>query len=127
MKTLGSKLMVICAVVLTSQSMLAQKESKAKNETVLKTYLIEREIPNAGALTQEELKGISQKSCTVLNEMGNKNIQWLHSYVTENKVYCLYKAKSKELIKEHAEKGGFPVNNITELANTISPKTAQEN
>ncbi len=96
---------------------------KKKNEQ-MKTYLIEREIPNAGNLTSEELKGISQKSCTVLTEMGN-GIEWLHSYVTDNKVYCLYKANNEELIKEHAKKGEFPVNRIEELATKIGPETAK--
>ena len=69
----------------------------------MKTYLIERNIPNAGKLTQEELKGISQKSCSVLNEMG-PNIQWVQSYVVGDKIYCVYKATSEELLKEHVER-----------------------
>lgn len=88
----------------------------------MKTYVIEREIPEAGKLTQEELKGISQKSNEVLSEMG-QGIEWLHSYVAENKVYCVYKAESKEAIKEHAEKGGFPANSISVVANKIGPDT----
>ena len=89
----------------------------------MKTYLIEREIPEAGKLTQEQLKGISQKSCSVLKEM-DASIEWLHSYVTDDKVYCLYRAKNEELIREHAQKGGFPVNSIQEMSATISPDTA---
>ena len=96
---------------------------KTVNTKEMKTYLIEREIPNAGKLTAEELKAISQTSCGVLKEMGPK-IQWIHSYVTGNKVYCIYKAESVELIKEHAKKGGFPANTIVEVANVISPATA---
>ena len=89
----------------------------------MKTYLIEREIPDAGKLTAEELKGISQKSCSVLKEMGPR-IQWIQSYVTGNKITCIYKAESEELIREHAKKGGFPANTITEVASVISPATA---
>jgi hypothetical protein len=89
----------------------------------MKTYLIEREIPNAGKLTPEQLKAISQKSCSVLNDMGPK-IQWEHSYVTGDKIFCIYKAENEELIKEHAVKGGFPANNIIEVASIISPATA---
>ena len=90
---------------------------------IMKTYLIEREIPNAGELSAQQLKEISQKSCSVLQEMGPE-IQWLQSYVTEDKIYCLYRAESKELIMEHANKGGFPANKITELSTQISPETA---
>lgn len=89
----------------------------------MKTYLIEREIPGAGKLTPEQLKGISQTSCTVLKEMG-PSIQWVHSYVTGNKIYCIYKAENEELIREHAKKGGFPANSIVEVGSTISPETA---
>ncbi|MCW5516243.1 DUF4242 domain-containing protein [Muriicola sp. Z0-33] len=91
----------------------------------MKTFLIEREIPNAGELTAEQLKGISQKSNAVLSEMG-AGIQWMHSYVAQNKVYCVYKAENKEAIKTHAEKGGFPANKISELATTIDPTTAND-
>ncbi len=89
----------------------------------MKTYLIEREIPDAGKLTAEELKAISQKSCSVLKEMGPR-IQWIQSYVTGNKITCIYKAENEELIREHAKKGGFPANSITEVASVISPATA---
>ncbi len=89
----------------------------------MKTYVIEREIPEAGKLTQDQLKGISQKSNEVLSQIGT-SIEWLHSYVTDNKVYCVYKAESKERIKEHAKKSGFPANNISELSEIINPSTA---
>jgi len=89
----------------------------------MKTYLIEREIPGAGKFSQEQLKAISQKSCSVLEEMGPK-IQWQHSYVTGNKIFCIYKADNEELIREHADKGGFPANNIIEVSSVISPATA---
>jgi len=108
-----------------AQKTVAPDKTKIKNETQteMKTYVIEREIPNAGKLTADELKNISQTSCTVLKEMGPE-IQWLHSYVTGNKIYCIYKAKNKEMILEHAKKGGFPANNISEVASVISPETA---
>jgi hypothetical protein len=87
-------------------------------------YIIERDIPNAGALSQQELQGISQKSCSVLHEMGPK-IQWLQSYVTGDKVYCVYIAPDEASIREHAEKGGFPVNRISEVKTVIDPTTAE--
>lgn len=89
----------------------------------MKTYVIEREIPNLGDLTQEQLKGAAQKSCGVLKEMDG--IEWIHSYVTGNKMYCIYKAKNEELIREHAKKGGFPANSIAEVGSIISPATAE--
>lgn len=89
----------------------------------MKTYLIEREIPGAGKFTPKELQSISQKSCGVLEEMGPQ-IQWIHSYVTGDKIYCIYKAENAELIKEHAVKGGFPANKIVEVPSIISPATA---
>lgn len=88
-----------------------------------KTYLIEREIPDAGKLTPEQLKAISQTSCSVLTEMGPQ-IQWMQSYVTGDKIYCIYKAGNEELIREHAKKGGFPANKIIEVPSIISPATA---
>lgn len=87
-------------------------------------YLIEREIPNAGSLSLQDLQGISQKSCNVLNEMGPK-IQWLESYITDNKVYCIYIAPDESTVKEHAEKGGFPANRISLIKNIIDPTTAE--
>jgi len=89
----------------------------------MKMYVIEREIPGAGKLTAEQLKAISQTSCNVLKEMGPR-IQWIQSYVTGNKIYCVYKAENEELIREHAKKGGFPANSIVEVSSIISPATA---
>lgn len=86
-------------------------------------YLIEREIPGAGKLTPEQLKSISQTSCGVLNTMGPQ-IQWIHSYVTTDKIYCVYMAPNEEMIREHARQGGFPANTITEVAAIIDPATA---
>jgi hypothetical protein len=87
-------------------------------------YIIERDIPNAGALTSEQLQGISEKSCSVLHAMGPQ-IQWVQSYVTGDKVYCVYIAPDEASIKEHAEKGGFPANRISEIKTVIDPTTAE--
>lgn len=89
----------------------------------MKTFLIERQIPDAGKLTPEQLKAISQKSCSVLQAMGPQ-IEWIHSYVTGNKIFCIYKAENEGLILEHANRGGFPANNIFEISSVISPATA---
>ena len=88
------------------------------------TYVIEREIPGAGDLTAEQLRDISQTSCNVLAEMGPE-IQWLQSYVTGDKVYCVYVSPDEETIREHARRGGFPANRISEVKNVISPATAE--
>ncbi len=87
-------------------------------------YVIEREIPEAGKLSAEELQGISQKSCGVLQEMGPQ-IQWVHSYVTDDKIYCVYIAPNEAMVKEHAEKGGFPANRISEVRSIVDPTTAE--
>jgi hypothetical protein len=87
-------------------------------------YIIERDIEGAGNLSSDELTGISQKSCGVLSEMGPR-IQWVESFVTEDKVYCVYIAPNKEMVKEHAEKGGFPANRISEVKSKIDPTTAE--
>ena len=87
-------------------------------------YLIERELPGAGKLSQQELQAISQKSCGVIDELGPK-IQWVESFVTEDKIYCVYLAPNKEMIRQHAEMGGFPADRIEEVRNVISPVTAE--
>ena len=106
-----------------SMAQTTTTQQQEKKETVMKTYLIERDIPGAGKLNAEELKGISQKSCSVLKDMGPK-IEWIHSYVNGNKIHCIYKAENEDLLREHAQKGGFPITSITEVASIISPKTA---
>jgi hypothetical protein len=113
------------AVALFLIAFTANAQSKTTKSDEMKTYVIEREIPGAGAFTAEQLKTISQTSCGVLKQMND--IQWVHSYVTGNKIYCIYKAKNEELIREHAKKGGFPANSISEVANVISPATAEAN
>ncbi len=87
-------------------------------------YVIEREIPGAGKLTAEQLKGISQTSCGVLTNLGTQ-IQWVHSYVAEDKIYCVYIAPNKEMVLEHAKQGGFPANSVSEVSNIIDPATAE--
>jgi hypothetical protein len=87
-------------------------------------FVIEREIPGAGKLSAGELQGISQKSCGVLREMGPR-IQWLQSYVTDDKIYCVYIAPDEAAIREHASKGGFPANRISRIARVIDPTTSE--
>lgn len=87
-------------------------------------YLIEREVPGAGNLTQEQLKSISQASCDVLHKLGT-DINWVQSYVAGDKLYCVYNAINEEIIREHAKLGGFPANLITEVSNIIDPVTAE--
>lgn len=87
-------------------------------------YLIERNIPGAGALTPVELKAISQKSCGVLNTLGPQ-IQWVHSYVTDNQIHCIYRAPNEEMVREHARQGGFPADRVSEIKAVIDPTTAE--
>ena len=127
MKTITNRITLIIAILLFAGSATMAQNSKSEksgNMPELKTYMIEREIPGAGKLTAEQLKAISQTSCSVLKEMGPR-IQWVHSYVSENRIVCIYKAENEALIREHAKKGGFPVTSITEVGTIISPATAQ--
>ena len=87
-------------------------------------YVIERELPGAGKLAPAELRGISQKSCGVLEELG-PHIQWLQSYVTDDKIYCVYIAPNEEMVREHAQRGGFPANRVSEVKQMIDPTTAE--
>jgi hypothetical protein len=87
-------------------------------------YVIEREIPGAGDLSAEQLQGISQTSCNVLRNLGPR-IQWVQSYVTGDKIYCVYIAPSEDLIREHAAQGGFPANRISEVKTIIDPTTSE--
>ena len=87
-------------------------------------YVIEREIPGAGKLSAQELKAISQKSCGVLGKMGPQ-IQWLQSYVTGDKIYCVYIAPNEKMVREHARQGGFPANRVSEVVSVIDPTTAE--
>jgi hypothetical protein len=87
-------------------------------------YVIEREIPNAGKLSKAELQAISQKSCGVLRNLGPQ-IQWLQSYVTDDKIYCVYIAPNEQMVRDHAKQGGFPANRISEVKSVIDPTTAE--
>lgn len=131
MKTL--KLILFLAIATTTFNVMGQEKStsnllkeelKTPNENM---YVIEREIPGAGNLTTEELQAISQTSCGVLDEMGSDNIKWLHSYVTGDKIYCVYLAKNEDLVREHAKKGGFPANSVAAVKTIIDPSTANKN
>ncbi|HLW87488.1 MAG TPA: DUF4242 domain-containing protein [Terriglobales bacterium] len=87
-------------------------------------YVIERELPGAGKLSPQELQAVSQKSCGVLRNLGPA-IQWVHSYVTDDKIYCIYNAPNEKMIRDHATQGGFPANRISEVKSIIDPSTAE--
>ena len=87
-------------------------------------FVIERDIPKAGQLSAQELQAISQKSCSVLNKLGPQ-VQWVHSYVTDDKIYCVYIAPNAEACRKHAEMGGFPCNRVSEIHEIIDPTTAE--
>ncbi len=127
MKQITKQLGLVMAIVLfTGFASMAQSATVvpvSQKTNALKTYVIERDIPGAGKFSPEKLKSISQTSCMVLKEMGPR-IQWDHSYVTEDKIFCVYRAENIELVKEHAKKGGFPANAIYEVTTVISPATA---
>ena len=129
--TSGYKLVAAVAVaaLLTvggSASAFAQDpaQSAPKKKVVMHTYVIERNIPGAGSFSKEKLKEISQKSNGVLKDMG-PDIKWVDSYVTGDKVYCIYRAKNEDLIREHAKRGGFPADKISEVDSIISPATGK--
>ena len=87
-------------------------------------YVIERNLPGAGKLTPDEIRAVAQRSCGVLLELGN-DIQWIESYVTEDRIYCVYIAPDEELIREHARRGGFPADRVSRVKRQISPLTAE--
>jgi hypothetical protein len=87
-------------------------------------YVIERELPGAGKLSKEQLQAISQKSCGVLNKLGPQ-IQWIESFVTDDKIYCIYRAPNEAMVREHASQGGFPANKVSEVRTIIDPTTAE--
>jgi hypothetical protein len=87
-------------------------------------YVIEREIPGAGSLTQDQILAISQKSCSVLKDLGPQ-IQWIESYVTQDKIYCVYIAPNEAMVREHAKQGGFPANHVSEVKRMIDPTSAE--
>ena len=126
MKTLKPLLILVMTLAVTnctnnekSATNLLRAEAATENQNM---YVIEREIPGAGNLTAEELKAISQTSCGVLDKMND--IKWLHSYVTKDKIYCVYTASNEDLVREHAKQGGFPANSVAAVSTIIDPKTA---
>jgi len=88
-------------------------------------YVIERDLPGAGNLSPQQLQAVSQKSCGVLKNLGPQ-IQWVHSYVTQDKIYCIYIAPNEQMIRQHAQEGGFPANRISEIKTTIDPTTSED-
>jgi hypothetical protein len=98
--------------------------NRGKARGLMPEYVIEREMPGAGALSPEDLRLASQTSCSVLRDLGPQ-IQWVHSYVTDNKLYCIYRAPDEDMVREHAQRGGFPCNRISEVRATIDPTTAE--
>ena len=88
-------------------------------------FIIEREIPGAGAIPREQLQAVSEKSCSVLRELGPQ-IQWVESYVTDDKLYCVYIAPNAEMVREHAKRGGFPANRVSQIRTMIDPTTAEK-
>jgi Protein of unknown function (DUF4242) len=94
-------------------------------EVGMPKFLIEREIPDAGGMSLEQLRGVSEKSCSVLLGLGPQ-IQWIHSYVTDDKIYCVYIAPNEQIVREHARLGGFPANRISEIKSVIDPTTAEK-
>ncbi len=87
-------------------------------------YVIERVVPGAGNMSRDDLKALSLRSCNVLNQLGPQ-IQWIHSYVTDNKIYCVYIAPNEEMIREHARLGGFPANQVSSVKTIIDPTTSE--
>jgi len=91
----------------------------------MKTYLIQRTLPNAGKLTLAERRAIAQRSNAVIAELGNENLEWDHTYVTNDNLWCIYRANNEEILKEHARRGPFPCDNIRQIYTTFSPATAE--
>jgi hypothetical protein len=109
--------------LLTRPRRLAERLDISGDENMPK-YVIERDIPNVGDVTPDQVIAISQKSCSVLKNLGPQ-IQWLHSYVTQDKIYCVYIAPNEETVREHAKQGGFPANRVSQVKLTIDPTSAE--
>jgi len=103
--------------------MRLDNDGTQEEETTMPKYVIERDLPGAGRMTPEQLKAVAEKSNGILNSMGPK-IQWVQSYVVDDKIYCVYNASSPEVIQQHAKEGGFPANRISRVRATIDPSTA---
>ncbi len=125
-KLVAAVALAVLMTVVASASAFAQQAAQPapKKKVVMHTYVIERNIPGAGSLSKAQLKDISQKSNGVLKEMG-PHIQWVDSYVTGDKIYCIYRAENEDLIREHAKRGGFPADRISEVDTVISPATGK--
>jgi hypothetical protein len=121
LKSLAIALLSLGFVALATAKDQPQPESLPAGQNM---YVIERDMPGLGKLTPAELKAASQKSCSVLQHLGPK-ITWLHSYVTGDKLYCVYLAPDEEMVREHAKQGGFPANAVSKVTTIISPKTAE--
>lgn len=103
---------------------MLKPSSTFQQVSTMPKFVIERAIPDIGATSAADLQAISQKSCSVLNELGPE-VQWVHSYVTGDKIYCVYNAASEELVREHARRGGFPADSVARVMATIDPTTAE--
>jgi hypothetical protein len=112
----------LCAILVRSDP--GQTEVRTSRRANVPKYVIERDLPGAGNLSPDKLRAVSQKSRAVLEELGPQ-IQWLESYVTADKLYCVYIAPSEELIREHARRGGFPAGSVSEVKTMIDPTTAE--
>ena len=124
MKSLKSLLLVSLTLIFAG-SALAKEEPKPETLPAgMNMYVIERDMPGVGKLSADELKGAAQKSCTVLRNLG-PDITWLHSYVTGDKLYCVYLAPNEEMVREHAKEGGFPANSVKRVSTIIGPQTAR--
>jgi hypothetical protein len=125
MKQIAKNMLALTASMLMIIVSLHAQTPATPETPKLKTYVIERNIPGAGAFTPDKLKDISKTSCSVLNTMG-PSIQWVQSYVAGDKIFCIYKAENEDLLRQHAQKGGFPITNIYEVSSVISPATAKQ-
>jgi hypothetical protein len=125
MKSVKNLLLAVLSLAFVTT--VARAEKAVTPETLpagLNMYVIERDMPGLGKLTPAELKAASQKSCGVLRNLGGQ-VTWLHSYVTGDKMYCVYLAPNEALVREHAKQGGFPANSVVKVSTIISPKTAE--
>ena len=114
--------LLVVAILFTGMASFAQTAATNK-PAEMKTYVIERTVPGAGQFTPEKLKAVSQNSCSVLRAMG-PDIQWIQSYVTGDKIFCIYKAENEELLREHAKRAGIPIDAVYQVQTVISPATA---
>jgi Protein of unknown function (DUF4242) len=109
---------------ISGASEVCSHASRRHRKEDMPKYVIERDIPNVGSVTPDQVIAISQKSCSVLNNLGPQ-IQWLHSYVTQDRIYCVYIAPNEEMVREHARQGGFPANRVSEVKLVIDPTSAE--